>query len=324
MTENIFAGEIHDVRDICSVRLEFSGSRRYGKFRADIGVVHMHPSLPAKVTAQKLRHPESLRDLTNLMGRHTISLMVILLTNDDGINAAGLQVLKKELSKMAEVWVVAPDRERSATSHALTLRQPLKSKRVGEREISVAGTPTDCVILGVRGILGEKPDMVISGLNHGPNLGDDVFYSGTVAAAMEGTLLEIPSIAFSIVAKQNFEFGNVSICTTLIQLIGKYGLPEDTLLNVNIPNVPSTEIEGVKVTVLGKRIYRDTASEAKDINGNSTYSIGGELSWERKGGTDFRAIEENMVSVTPLHLDLTDYKVFKKLRRIEEDFKKIF
>ncbi len=250
--------------------------------------------------------------------------MVILLTNDDGINAAGLQVLKEELNKAAEVWVVAPDRERSATSHALTLRQPLKSKRVGDREISVEGTPTDCVILGVRGILGEKPDMVISGLNHGANLGDDVFYSGTVAAAMEGTLLGIPSIAFSIVAKQDFEFDNVHICTKVIQLIGKYGLPEDTLLNINIPNIPSREIQGVKVTVLGKRIYRDTTSERKDNNGDSTYSIGGELSWERKVGTDFSAIEANMVSITPLHLDLTNYKVFEKLRRIEEDFKEMF
>jgi 5'-nucleotidase len=249
--------------------------------------------------------------------------MVILLTNDDGINAVGLQVLKKELRKTAEVWVVAPDRERSAASHALTLRQPLKSKRVGEREISVAGTPTDCVILGVKGILGEKPDMVISGLNHGANLGDDVFYSGTVAAAMEGTLLEIPSIAFSIVAKQNFQFENVSICTLLIQLISKYGLPKDTLLNVNIPNVPRAEIGGAKVTVLGKRIYRDTTSRTTKVGGHSTYSIGGELSWERKGGTDFSAIEEKMVSITPLHLDLTNYGVVKELRRIEKDFEEV-
>lgn len=249
--------------------------------------------------------------------------MVILLTNDDGITAAGLQILKEELSKIAEVWVVAPDRERSATSHALTLRQPLKISKISDREISVEGTPTDCVILGVKGILGEKPDMVISGLNHGPNLGDDVFYSGTVAAAMEGTLLGIPSIAFSIVAKENFEFDNVSICTKLIQLIGKYGLPQDTLLNINIPNIPLNEIEGVKVTVLGKRIYRDTTSEGEDVDGNSTYSISGELSWERKGGSDFSAIEERMVSITPLHLDLTDYEAFEKLKRIEKDFKEI-
>jgi 5'-nucleotidase len=249
--------------------------------------------------------------------------MVILLTNDDGITASGLQALKDELSKIGEVWVVAPDRERSAASHALTLRQPLRSKRIAEREISVEGTPTDCVILGVKGILGEKPDMVVSGLNHGPNLGADVFYSGTVAAAMEGTLLEIPSVAFSLAAKRDFEFGNVQICTHLIEFIRNHGLPQDTLLNINIPNLPMEEIRGARVTMLGKRIYKDTTSEEAGDDGSSSYSIGGELSWERKQGTDFSAIEEKMVSITPLHLDLTNYRVLKKLRRIEEDFRRI-
>jgi len=249
--------------------------------------------------------------------------MVILLTNDDGIAAEGIQILKEELNKIAEVWVVAPDRERSATSHALTLRRPLKVKRIGEREISVEGTPTDCVILGVNGILGHNPDMVVSGLNHGPNLGDDVLYSGTVAAAMEGTLLGIPSMAFSIVARENFEFGNVSICRKLIQLVKKQGLPQSTFLNINIPNIPLNEIAGVKLTVLGKRVYKDTTSQKVESDGGSMYSIGGELSWESRSGTDFNAIEENMVSVTPLHPDLTDYRAFKELKRIEEYFKEI-
>jgi 5'-nucleotidase len=249
--------------------------------------------------------------------------MVVLLTNDDGISAEGLQALKKELEEMAEVWVVAPDRERSATSHSLTLRQPLKSKKIGDREISVEGTPTDCVILGVKGILGSKPDMVVSGMNHGPNLGEDVFYSGTVAAAMEGTLLGIPSIAFSIVGKQGLQLGNVGICRRIIELIGGYGLSEHTFLNINIPNVTPEEIRGARVTVLGNRVYRDTASEETDHDGATTYSIGGELSWERKAGTDFSAIEEKMVSITPLHLDLTDYRVFSKLKQIEKDFEEI-
>lgn len=249
--------------------------------------------------------------------------MVILLTNDDGILADGLQTLKRELDEMAEVWVIAPDRERSATSHSLTLRQPLKSKRIGDREISVEGTPTDCVILGVKGILGSKPDMVVSGVNHGPNLGEDVFYSGTVAAAMEGTLLGIPSIAFSIVGKESLDLRNVGMCRRIIELVGRYGLSEHTFLNINIPNVASGEIRGAKVTVLGNRVYRDTASEATDNDGDTTYSIGGELSWERRAGTDFSAIEEKMVSITPLHLDLTDYRVFEKLKQIEKDFEEI-
>ncbi len=245
------------------------------------------------------------------------------MTNDDGIAAQGLQALKRELNDMAEVWVVAPDRERSATSHSLTLREPLKSKRIGDREISVEGTPTDCVILGVKGILGSKPDMVVSGVNHGPNLGEDVFYSGTVAAAMEGTLLGIPSIAFSIVGNQGLELDNVGMCRKIIELVGGYGLSEHTFLNINIPNVVPAEIRGARVTVLGKRVYRDSASEGRDDDGDTTYSIGGELSWERKAGTDFSAIEQKMVSITPLHLDLTDYRVFKKLKQIEKDFEEI-
>ncbi|KPJ60412.1 MAG: hypothetical protein AMJ46_06555 [Latescibacteria bacterium DG_63] len=248
--------------------------------------------------------------------------MVILLTNDDGIRADGLQALKRELEAMADVWVVAPDGERSATSHALTLRRPLKIKKLSEKEISVEGTPTDCVILGVNGILAEKPDMVVSGLNHGPNLGDDVFYSGTVAAAMEGTFLGIPSVAFSIVARQDFEFGNVSICGRLIQLIRERGLPKDTFLNVNIPNVPLDQVQGVKVTVLGKRIYRQITSE-KVNSEESSYSIGGELGWESRSGTDFNAIEEKMVSVTPLHPDLTDYEALESLKRMESDFRRV-
>src|SRR6266508_1636695 len=176
---------------------------------------------------------------------------VILITNDDGIHAAGLTALARALEELGEVWIVAPDREQSAVGHALTLHRPLRVERLGERKLSVNGTPSDCVNLGVLGILPEPPVLVVSGINHGSNLGDDVTYSGTVSAAMEGTLLGVPSIAVSLA-----DGGDQSVAAEVARLIALRvlvtGLPKKTLLNVNVPEGPP---RGIRLTRLGHRVY---------------------------------------------------------------------
>ena len=242
--------------------------------------------------------------------------MNILISNDDGIEAAGLKSLARAFSKLHKVTIVAPDREQSATSHSLTLQRPLRVKKINSNSYSVDGTPTDCINLAVNGILNKKPDLVVSGINHGPNMGDDITYSGTVSAAMEGTLLGIPSIAVSIVARKEFKF-NVSaeFALYLAKIILRKGLPPDTLLNVNMPNLPRKLIKGVAVTHQGKRIYEDLVFKKHDPRGAEYYWIGGgDAKWEKSNGTDFEAIEKGMISITPLHLDLTNYRALNMLK----------
>lgn len=249
--------------------------------------------------------------------------MLVLLTNDDGIFAKGLRKLKDGLEKICDVFVVAPDKEKSTSSHSLTLTHPLRFKNISSTEISVDGTPTDCVILAVRGILKRRPDIIVSGINHGPNLGDDVLYSGTVAAAMEGTLLGIKSVAVSLVSEHRFDFSaSAKFAAALVQRICKIGLPPETFLNVNIPD--GEKLEGIKITKLGKRIYKDYAEERVDHNGKPYFWIDGELEWEKGKNTDFDAIEKGLVSITPLHLDLTNHKAIKRIKRWEKDFQKKF
>ncbi len=242
--------------------------------------------------------------------------MLVLLTNDDGVTAKGLQVLRKELSKTFQVWVVAPDREQSATSHSLTLQHPLRINRIADRFYSVDGTPTDAVMLGVHAILKRKPDILISGINHGPNMGDDVSYSGTVAAAMEGTILNIPSIAVSNVnwSARHFEPG-ARFVRKLVKFLLKNGLPKYTFLNVNVPDKKQA-IKRFKITRLGKRMYSDVVIEKIDPRGRNYYWIGEQsLVWERKEeDTDFAAIKKGYVSITPLHLDMTDYKALEQIK----------
>jgi 5'-nucleotidase len=242
--------------------------------------------------------------------------LLVLLTNDDGVTAEGLQVLRKELSKAFQVWVVAPDREQSATSHSLTLQHPLRINRIADRFYSVDGTPTDAVMLGVHAILKRKPDILISGINHGPNMGDDVSYSGTVAAAMEGTILNIPSIAVSNVnwSARHFEPG-ARFVRKLVKFLLKNGLPEYTFLNVNVPDKKQA-IKRFKITRLGKRMYSDVVIEKIDPRGRNYYWIGEQsLIWERKEeDTDFAAIKKGYVSITPLHLDMTDYKALEQIK----------
>lgn len=244
--------------------------------------------------------------------------MRILLTNDDGIHAQGLQALRTEVSKLrADVFVVAPDREQSATSHSLTLSQPLRLNELGENVFSVRGTPTDCVMIAIRYLLRRKPDLIVSGINHGPNLGDDVSYSGTVAAAIEGTMLGVLSMAISLADWNPLDFSAAAqVAAALCKLVLKYGLPDDTYFNVNVPYVGRKDMSGVEITRLGKRVYRDAVVKKTDQKGNSFFWIAGQKpSWEGGEKTDFSAIENNKISITPLHLDQTNYQAMEDLSR---------
>jgi len=234
----------------------------------------------------------------------------ILASNDDGIHAEGLRALVAALKPLGEVTVIAPDREQSATSHSLTLHRPLRVRSTADGILSVDGTPTDCVLLGVHGFLKRPPALVVSGINHGPNMGNDVLYSGTVAAASEGAFLGIPSIAFSLASWDSRDFSAAGrVAHDLVKRLLDRGLPRGACLNVNIPAIPFEQIQGTKVARLGKRVFRDVIVEKKDPRGKSYYWIGGEdPTWEPDEASDFHAVSEGYVSVTPLTFELTDYK----------------
>ena len=215
---------------------------------------------------------------------------------------------------------MAPDRERTAASHSLTLHKPLRVHSLGARTFSVSGTPTDCVNLAVNTILSKRPDLVVSGINRGANLGDDVTYSGTVAAAMEGTLLGISSIAVSLCGEDPFNFEAAArFLIPIVRWVSRSGLPPDTLLNVNVPNLPSKKITGVKVTCLGKRVFAsDSIVEKRDPRGKTYYWMGGNrVNWEARKNTDQEAVESGSISVTPVHLDLTNYAALAEIRGLE-------
>jgi len=241
----------------------------------------------------------------------------ILISNDDGIHSEGIKTLARALKRVGEVFIVAPDRERSAASHSLTLHKPLRVEKIGPNAYAINGTPTDCINLAVNGILKKRPDLVVSGINKGGNLGDDVTYSGTVSAAMEGTLLSIPSFAISLVSisRENFDFKNAArFAARLARFILKNRLPKDTLLNINVPDVD--EIKGYRITKQGKRLYGDAIVEKVDPRGKKYYWIGGDiLKWEGGEDTDFKAITSNFISITPVHLDMTNYASFKELHK---------
>jgi len=234
--------------------------------------------------------------------------VTILITNDDGIFAPALHRLREELAQFGRVVIVAPDRDQSATSHSLTLHRPFRIRSHGHDSYSVDGTPTDCVVTAYYGLLEEAPGMVISGINHGPNMGEDVFYSGTVAAAIEGTLQGAPSIAVSLVTRERTDFAEPArFVARLVHRVLERGLPRRQLLNVNIPYRPWDEIGGVQITRLGSRVYRDTLVKKVDPRGRDYYWIGGEDPvWVSEPGTDFHAVSEGRISVTPMRLDLTD------------------
>jgi 5'-nucleotidase len=243
--------------------------------------------------------------------------MRFLCTNDDGILAYGLECLVRAAKQIGDVTVVAPDREQSATSHSLTLHHPLRAIQRGENRYQVDGTPTDCVMLAIEMLMQEKPDFVLSGINHGQNMGEDVLYSGTVAAAMEGLALGIRSIAISYAGRDFFADSSrleelVQVLVPLLRHItGLTDLPADTLLNINIPPVRPADIKGVKLTRLGRRVYSNSIRPMQDPWGRPIYWIGGgEVTWAGDDRSDFQAIRDGYVSVTPLHLDLTHHARF--------------
>jgi 5'-nucleotidase len=243
--------------------------------------------------------------------------MRILLSNDDGIRSEGLKALYEELSKFADVVVVAPDRERSAVGRALTLHRPIRCEKIDENWYAVDGTPTSCVYIGIHAIMkGNKPDMVIGGINRGPNLGEDITYSGTVSVAMEGALLGIPSLAFSLASFENHKWKDAAKwAAEIAKEVGKKGLPQGCCLNVNIPNLSFEEIRGIKLTRQGKKNYSEKVEERKDPWGRTYYWIGGEEpDWIPEPGTDYWAVKNGYISITPIHLDLTDYEALKSLR----------
>lgn len=243
--------------------------------------------------------------------------MKILVTNDDGIHAPGIKSLADALRKVGEVVVVAPDRERSAVGHSLTLHHPLRALQIGPDIFAVDGTPTDCVNLGIHNLLSFKPDIVVSGINRGANLGDDVTYSGTVAAAMEATLMGIPAFAVSLVA-QGMGTHYDSAANFAVKLacrIHEQGLPGDTFLNVNVPDLPYDSLLSSCITSQGRRSYQGSIVDKLDPRGHKYYWIGStELSFLDLEGTDFHAVSRGHVSITPLHLDLTNYASFQALR----------
>ncbi|HWJ23943.1 MAG TPA: 5'/3'-nucleotidase SurE, partial [Gemmatimonadaceae bacterium] len=244
------------------------------------------------------------------------TLMRLLCTNDDGILAYGLECLVRAAEALGEVTVVAPDREQSATSHSLTLHHPVRPVKRGERRYQIDGTPTDCVVIAVEGLMPERPDFVLSGVNHGQNMGEDVLYSGTVAAAMEGLMLGIPSIAIS------FAGGDLRADTSLLgeqveplqrllrHLTSLPSFPKDTLFNVNLPPLSAGGIRGARLTRLGRRVYSNSLKPMTDPWAREIYWIGGgSIEWTGEPDSDFQAIHDGYISVTPLRLDLTHFDV---------------
>ncbi len=246
--------------------------------------------------------------------------MLILVTNDDGINAPGIKALSLALSTMGKVVVVAPERERSAIGHGVTMHKPLRTTAMAWEDpaitaLAVNGTPADCVKLALDALLDAPPSLVVSGINNGENLGTDVFYSGTVSGALEGCINNCPSLAVSLVGDKDLDFDFAADFTVkLARQILKYGMPKGTLLNLNIPNLPLAKIKGLAVTRLGRRRYINTISSRKDPRGKTYYWLSGQKEdLIRSPDTDIGALNRDMISLTPMHLDLTDYSLQQKL-----------
>ncbi len=242
--------------------------------------------------------------------------MRILLSNDDGYFAPGLAALADTLVPLAKVTVVAPERDRSGASNSLTLDRPLSVRRASNGFFYVNGTPTDCVHLAVTGLLEDLPDIVISGVNHGANMGDDTIYSGTVAAATEGFLLGIPSVAISLVARGGDHFATAAqVAAEMVKRFERSPLPHAALLNINVPDVPYGELDGLEVTRLGKRHKAEPVVKTTTPRGETVYWIGAAGGAQDAGeGTDFHAVERNVVSVTPLQMDLTQFSQLQAIK----------
>ncbi len=249
----------------------------------------------------------------------------ILISNDDGIEAPGLHALEQAIARIPEfrVTVVAPSDQQSASSHALTLTSPLRILDAGENRYAVTGTPTDSVLVAMEKILKEdKPDLVLSGINHGPNMGEDVIYSGTVAAAMEGTMFGLPSYALSLANWHPTDFtGAQEFLVDHLTKILEFPLRKGTLMNINLPEGPPETIKGIRVTTLGNRVYQNVITDQVDPHGNPYLWIGGQgPTWQLNDGTDYNACAEGYVSLTPLMVDLTHYALQQEMRSLETDF----
>lgn len=245
--------------------------------------------------------------------------MKILLSNDDGVHAPGLQTLRSKMVELADVVVVAPDRNRSGASNSLTLEHPLHLFSHENGDYSVDGTPTDCVHLAITGLLEEEPEMVISGINAGANMADDVLYSGTVAAAMEGRFLGLPAIAVSLVCSSgschHFESGAIAV-EQMLQRLHEHPLQSDTILNINVPDLPWEEIKGFKVTRLGRRHRSEPVVKMQDPRGREVFWVGAAgKADDGEAGTDFHAVEQGWISVTPIHTDLTHHRMLGDMER---------
>lgn len=243
--------------------------------------------------------------------------MKILVSNDDGYHAKGIIALTEALEAVADVIVVAPDRNRSAASNSLTLSDPLRVKRHAENRYSVNGTPSDCVHLALTGLLEEEPDLVVSGINHGANLGDDVIYSGTVAAAMEGRFLGLPTIAVSLVGDERLKHFDTAgqVAAEMVKKLEAAALSSDVILNVNVPDRPYEELAGMEAVRLGFRHKSEPVVKSKDPHGRTIFWVGPAGKGQDSGeGTDFHAIEQGIVTVTPLSVDLTRHDSLPQLK----------
>jgi 5'-nucleotidase len=242
--------------------------------------------------------------------------MNILVTNDDGVLAPGLALLAEACAVVGTVTVVAPDREQSGTSHSLTLHRPLRPTRRPDGAWQIDGTPTDCVMLALQALMPEGPDFVFSGVNHGPNMGEDVLYSGTVSAAMEAVMLGVPGIGISFAGHQPETMASYrSLLVQLVRRITSVEFPRNTLLNVNLPRVPADEVQGIRVTRLGSRYFSNSLTRMKDPWGREIFWIGGgTITWTGGEDADHEAVAAGFISITPLQMDLTDYSLIETVR----------
>lgn len=243
--------------------------------------------------------------------------MNILVSNDDGIFAPGIALLADACRTVGQVTVISPDREQSGTSHSLTLHRPLRPLRRHDGSWQVDGTPTDCVLLAVGALMPERPDFVFSGVNHGPNMGEDVLYSGTVSAAMEAVTLGIPGVALSFAGREpELLLSYRELLAGLVQrIVAVEQFPANMILNINLPKVAASEVKGLRVTKLGSRFFSEGLTRMKDPWGKEVFWIGGgEITWTGDAESDHQAVLDGYISITPLHMDLTNYSLIETVR----------
>ena len=234
---------------------------------------------------------------------------LILVTNDDGVYAPGIRALFDAVRSLGRAVIVAPEQDKSAVSHSLTMNRPLRVRELDSDVYTIDGTPTDCVTIGMNKVLPKRPDLIVSGINPGPNLGDDISYSGTVSAAIEGTMYGIPGLAFSLAGEAPFDFAVAAdVAWKLASMALQFKLPEKTLLNVNVPDRTAAEIKGIRFTRQGQRVYKNAIQETFDPWQRKHYWIGGgTVHWSDSDNTDEQALRSGYISVTPIQLDLTNH-----------------